>query len=170
MLGEMYSLNQLSMNTQAHGQNASLHTDPLTKSVLSQRQKSHGGKEPAPSRRERHPGAQPQMSTTNDHVALHLLCPSLPTLSLPGFIYSQDAMLFTTYIVARLCNLKREAFNLCNKSKAQWEVNVTAILRLQVLQPHTPTSPTRLKPPCSQGAHRVHFHIPQALSSVSATR
>lgn len=40
MLGEMYSLNQLSMNTQAHGQNASLHTDPLTKSVLSHRDKN----------------------------------------------------------------------------------------------------------------------------------
>lgn len=89
--------------------------------------------------------------------------------SLSEFLCSQDAMLFITHIV-----LQSPGFATWSRRHSIYatgvKLNVTAILSLQALQPPMPTSPTRLKTPFSQVALLVPFHIPQALSSVSATQ
>lgn len=116
MLREMYSLNQLSMNTHPHGQNASLHTDTLTKRGLGHRdkKKSHAGKEAASSRREGHLGPATVRSPKRMSRLHSTFSAPLYALSLSPWVHLQSRCnaIYNIYCttVTRLYNLKQEAF------------------------------------------------------------
>lgn len=123
MLGEMQSLNQLSMNTHAHGQNASLHTDTLTAVFQSQRQNLIREKR-LPLLDVNSTWVQPWFNLIGkgpDKLFPTSYIPVCPLLS--EFNCSQDAILFSIYntycaTVTRICNLKQKTVDLCNRSKA----------------------------------------------------
>ena len=94
------------MNTHTYGQNGSLHTDTLTRSVSVKEATSHTGKEAASSVH----SSRMQFDLINKWPNCVQPFLFLSAHSLSEFICSQDAMLFITYIVCavvkRICNLQ----------------------------------------------------------------